>query len=101
MKIIDLTAPIFDRMPVYPGDPPVRVRPVHFIKQQGWRLKQLEISTHTGTHVDAFSHMDSRGRSLDSISLDNFFGKAIVVEEADDFPKNTGLVFSGKKELKV
>ena len=70
MQIIALSQTISDGMPVYPGDPGVCVKPAHSIDKEGWRLKQLSFGSHTGTHVDAFSHMDTHGVSLDKIPLE-------------------------------
>lgn len=89
-------------MKVYPGDPKVEIEEVHSIRKQGWRLRQLILGSHTGTHVDAFCHMDLRGRTVDRIPLKRFFGKAQVVGLDDDFPVGLGLVFvSGKLNLSL
>lgn len=101
-EIIDLSQPIFGGMKVYPGDPEVEIEQIHSIDKEGWRLRHIKMGSHTGTHVDAFSHMDREGKTLDEIPLESFFGKARVVEAADKFPKKVGLVFSsGKLELRV
>jgi len=92
-KVIDLSQTIYDNMPVYPGDPPVRVSQVHYLGKQGWRLRQLQLGTHTGTHVDAPSHMDAHGASLDNLPLEAFFGPAQVVDVKDKFPVGIGLAF--------
>lgn len=94
MKIIDLSATIYNEMEVFPGDPEVKVERVHNYDEQGWELRKLILGTHTGTHVDAFSHMVPRGKNLDQISLDNFLGPAMVVSLEDEFPKKTGLFFT-------
>lgn len=93
MKIIDLTMPLNDGMKVYPGDPKVEIKQVHDLKQHGWRLRALSMGSHTGTHVDAFSHMDEKGLTLDKIPLERFVGKAVKVTSSDLFPKGKGLIF--------
>lgn len=100
MKVIDLSESIFTGMEVYPGDPEVEVKQIHGIEREGWRLRTLFLGSHTGTHVDAFSHMDESGQALDEIPLERFFGKARVVVVEGEFPKKVGLVFaSGKLSL--
>lgn len=93
-EIIDLSQPIFEGMKVYPGDPEVEIGQIHSIGEEGWRLRLLKMSSHTGTHVDAFSHMDRNGKTLDKIPLKRFFGKARVVDAKGKFPKKKGLVFA-------
>lgn len=102
MRVIDLSQVISPGMKVYPGDPKVEIRQIHTLVKDGWRLRLIKLGSHTGTHVDAFSHMNKKGNTLDDISLEKFFGRAWVVDVADNFPKKVGLVFaSGKLDLSV
>lgn len=73
MKIIDLSVPLYTGMPVFPGDPEVRVAVVQTYETHAWELRQLILGSHTGTHVDAFSHMHAGLETLDEISLERFF----------------------------
>lgn len=93
MKVIDLTRTIRSGMTNYPGDPEVEIRQIHRLSKQGWRLRVLKLGSHSGTHVDAFSHMDPKGDTLEQMPLTRFFGKAQVVEVGDAYPTQTGLVF--------
>jgi kynurenine formamidase len=93
MKIIDLTQSIYDGMDVYPGDPEVHIKEIHTLKKEGWRLKYLQFSSHIGTHVDAFSHMDESGKTVDKIPLKRFLGKTVIAEIGKPFPKHIGLAF--------
>jgi kynurenine formamidase len=100
MKIIDLSQPLFDKMPVYPGDPEVHIEQIHNLDREGWRLRYLQFSTHIGTHADAFAHMDEKGTTIDNIPLEKYIGKTILVSMDDDFPKEIGLAFKkGKLDL--
>lgn len=93
MKVVDLSQPLFDKMPVYPGDPEVSIKQIHDLDKEGWRLRYLQMSTHIGTHADAFSHMDENGTTIDNIPLENYIGKTVLVTVDQDFPKNVGLAF--------
>ncbi|MDD9267117.1 cyclase family protein [Paenibacillus sp. GCM10023248] len=94
MQVIDLTLPIADGMPVYPGDPEVKVKVVHTYEQHTWELRQLSMGSHTGTHVDAPSHMHPGGATLDELPLERFFGASQVVRIKDAvWPENRGLFF--------
>ncbi len=102
MKIIDLSQPLFDGMDVYPGDPEVHIKQIHNLDKEGWRLRYLQMSTHIGTHADAFAHMDEKGTTIDNIPLEKYIGKTILVNIDDSFPKEVGLAFKeGKLDLSL
>ncbi len=72
MPSYDLSHPIADGMPVYPGDPPVGVETLASIGTDGYHQTALRIDTHTGTHIDAPAHMIDDGRSLSAFPLETF-----------------------------
>ncbi|MEK3884630.1 cyclase family protein [Paenibacillus sp. PL2-23] len=100
MKIIDLSIPIADGMSVYPGDPEVRVKVAHHHESHTWELRQLSMGSHTGTHVDAPSHMHPGAATLDELPLDRFFGQSRLVRlEEAEWPEGRGLFFLGSVGL--
>jgi len=100
MKIVDLSQPLFDKMNVYPGDPEVHIKQIHNLDKEGWRLRYLQLSSHIGTHADAFAHMDENGTTIDNIPLEKYIGKTALVRVEDEFPKKIGLAFKdGKLDL--
>lgn len=94
MKIVDLSKTIEDKMEVYEGDPSVEVELVHTYESHGWNLRKLSLGSHTGTHVDGFSHMDENGKNIDELPLDRFFGRAKLVSLDEEWPSEIGLFFS-------
>lgn len=72
--IIDITRPIYDGMPVWPGDPPVCIRPAAALPA----VSQISLSTHAGTHVDPPAHFVLGGRTVDRLPLDILLGPAWV-----------------------
>ncbi len=76
----DLSYPVQAGMPVYPGTLPVVMEPLCTIEQDGFSENRLEISSHTGTHIDAPAHMLSGGRTLDGYPLSSFDGRALVID---------------------
>ena len=81
MKIFDITIPISPQMPVWPGDPAVRIELVSKIEGgDNANISHISMSAHTGTHVDAPFHFLQEGVSLDQVPLDLFVGPAYVVE---------------------
>ena len=64
-------------MPVFPGDPEPRLVPANIAPP--WRVTQLGISTHTGTHIDAAAHFIPHGKTIDQYPLERFLVSGIVV----------------------
>lgn len=94
MKIVDLSTALYDGMPVYDGDPAVRIATVRTRHTHGWELREMRLGTHTGTHVDAPIHMHDDGATLDDIPLSQFCGPARVARVGDGtFPPSIGLLF--------
>lgn len=79
-SLLDLSYPLRADMAVYPGTPPVVLKPLCTIERDGFAENRLEISSHTGTHIDAPAHMLSGGRTLDSYPLSFFEGRALVID---------------------
>jgi arylformamidase len=74
--LIDVTLPISDKLPVWPGDPAVHVTRV----SDGLpMLSALNMSCHAGTHVDAPAHFLLGGVGVDALPLDVLIGPAWVV----------------------
>jgi arylformamidase len=81
--IYDVTVPIHNSMPVWPGDPPVRLTTKSHQSRDAThsvRLKTIEMGSHTGTHIDAPFHMIENGKRLDEFPLETFTGKVRVFE---------------------
>ncbi len=85
-KVLDLTLLIHDKMPVFPGAPVTRIRKQVGI-EEGYELNILEYSEHTGTHVDAPSHMIPGGLSIDMLPVEHFMGKALIIDLRDLYPR--------------
>ncbi|NSW78983.1 MAG: cyclase family protein [Chthonomonadetes bacterium] len=80
MEWIDLTVPLKEGMPNYPGDQPFRLRPLLRIAEgKVCNLSAIEMGTHTGTHVDPPWHFIPDGATVDQLSLDLLIGRAYVV----------------------
>jgi arylformamidase len=79
-RVIDITSPIRQGMPVYPGDPEPMIRQVCSIEQDGFALSMITVGSHTGTHVDAPSHVLEKGISVDMLPPESFIGRAILLD---------------------
>ena len=74
--LIDVTQPISEQLPVWPGDPPVHVTRV---SDDLPMVSGLSMSCHAGTHVDAPAHFLLGGAGVDALLLDVLMGPAWVV----------------------
>lgn len=94
MEIIDLSQEIFDGMSVFHSLPPVKME-IHATHEQ-WEgltdeeiqtpsVYKLELSEHTGTHVDALNHMGKEfvGQSIDTMPLSMFYTEGICLDLSD------------------
>lgn len=85
--IIDLSVPINEQTPVYPGDPAVKIAPAGNLERDGYCDHLISLGTHVGTHIDAPAHMVAGGKTLNQIPLDHFIGKGKYIKfEVDGSP---------------
>jgi arylformamidase len=76
----DISLPVSAGMPVWPGDPAIRIEQVSSVRHDGLNVSRLEMGTHTLTHMDAPRHVKDRGTPVDRLPLDLLIGPALVVE---------------------
>ena len=79
-RVVDLTHPVRDGMPVFPGDPVVRFATHVEVADGGYHVTRLQLGTHSGTHVDAPRHIRDDGSGVDAFDLAACFGPARVVD---------------------
>ncbi len=92
-RIYDLSQPIYGGMPVHPSIAAsglaTRLQlnhvPMHLPRrpgvEPGWPIwHSVELSSHTGTHIDSQQHVNAHGKSLEEIELDRFMGKGVVLD---------------------
>lgn len=85
MKIYDITVPIRAGMPVYEGDPGVKVEAWSaFAKGDSSNVSMLNFGAHTGTHVDAPAHFIEGANTIDKLPLETLIGAARVLRVPDD-----------------
>jgi arylformamidase len=83
MKIFDLSHPLHDNSPVYPGKSKPEFRRVVTIATDGYRETHFSFDSHLGTHIDAPSHMLEKGKSLDQLSIESFSGDSVIIAIPD------------------
>jgi arylformamidase len=97
-EIIDLSVSLENGMPVYPGDPSPDFKATRTLEEHGVLVTQMQLGTHTGSHMDAPLHFIEGGNSIDELDLrklvteaialnlsDKEMGSAITVEDLEKF----------------
>lgn len=81
MKIYDISIPIQPNMPIWPGDPPVKLERFSDIeKGSDENITKLQMCVHTGTHIDSPNHFFLEGNTVDHLSFNAFIGEVWVME---------------------
>lgn len=76
--------PLHSGMVGWPGDPAAQIEQVAFLDRGDvCNLTRLEMSAHTGTHIDAPRHFVAGGAAIDSLPFEATVGPARVIEIAD------------------
>ncbi len=78
-KIIDISIGISPGIPIYPGDPKPQVETISSIETDGAKVSSISFGSHTGTHIDAPSHIFKDGATVDRIQLGGLVGKALLL----------------------
>ncbi|ASJ02579.1 cyclase [Thermococcus profundus] len=110
--IVDLSLPLGEETEVYPGDPPISVKPWALIWRDGYYMNVLKLGEHAGTHVDAPAHFIPNGKTVDELPLERFIGRGVVIDvrggdgevKLDEIPDSgyydrVVLILTGGREL--
>jgi arylformamidase len=79
-EFYDISRSLSARIATWPGDTAFSLHPT-FAQDQGHSVNvgRLQMSIHTGTHIDAPYHFDAAGKTTDQLNLAAFWGPAQVV----------------------
>ena len=84
MRTYDLTLTISPEMPVWPGDPKVQIYRNSKIEDGDMsNVSQMNMSVHTGTHVDAPYHFLKDGKTVENLPIKDLIGRAYVMHLPD------------------
>jgi kynurenine formamidase len=79
-KVVFLSHVLGDSTPVFPGDPPVEIRPAATIAQDGYYLQSLTAGEQAGTHWAAPAHFQAGQAAADELDPGDFFFPAVVLD---------------------
>ncbi len=81
MRWLDISIPLREGMPLFPGDPPVETRPVASLAEGALcDLTALSFGLHSGTHLDAPRHFIPGAAGIESYAIETLCGPALVVD---------------------
>ena len=100
MKIIDISLPLDNNTPIYPGNMPLSLSVHHAMPEHATHLSSITFGSHTGTHIDAPSHAIPGGKNLDDLSLNIFIGTCRVLDFSDNTEEAVTLDFLKNKNIK-
>jgi arylformamidase len=87
MRIRDITTPIRDGLPTWPGEPGPRFRlTASHADGDVAEITHIQMGAHTGTHLDAPRHFIPNGGLVTGLDLDVLIGPAHVVHYRGDGP---------------
>jgi kynurenine formamidase len=86
-RIVDLSHPVDDSTPVYPGDPEPAFTPATTIAEEGYNVLHVRMGSQTGTHLDAPYHFLEDGARVDELELGLLCAPAVVVDVRGKQPR--------------
>ncbi len=85
MRTYDITLTISPDLVVWPSDPPVELYRTESIEEGAdANVSRVNMSVHTGTHIDAPYHFLADGGSVEDIPIKLLTGRAYVLHIPDD-----------------
>jgi len=79
-RYIDLTRTIVDEQAVYPGDDATSLKRSRNLSIDGFNNHRLQISMHSGTHIDGPMHMSDSPLYIDQMPLEKFVGSGVLLD---------------------
>lgn len=79
-RYIDLTRTIVDEQAVYPGDDATSLKRSRNLSIDGFNNHRLQISMHSGTHIDGPMHMSDSPLYIDQMPLEKFAGSGVLLD---------------------
>jgi arylformamidase len=101
VKIVDLTQPMTNGMPVMDGIAPPEFRDLAQVAADGYAMSQYTFINHVGTHVDAPAHQIDGGATLDEIPLETLVTEVLTIDVSAHAPGPVALAGLGPQVEQV
>jgi arylformamidase len=86
MPFYDLSVPLCNELPTYPGDPGIQIIDSSSVANGDTaNVSLLHFVAHTGTHVDAPAHFIEGAPKVESLALDVLIGETEVIEVPENY----------------
>ena len=86
-RIWDISPPVHEGTPVFPGDTPYQQRWAATISPDcPVNVSEIKLSPHVGAHADAPLHYDPAGQTIGDVDLTPFLGPCRVIHAIDCGP---------------
>ncbi len=80
-RILDISRTVSPALAGWPGDTPYRFEMLCRLHEgASVNLGTIQMSPHTGTHIDAPYHYDDQGKTVSHLPLETYVGRAAVVK---------------------
>ena len=102
-EIVDLSHPLPNGAPGYPGDPGLAVLTAHEHGESGYHVSDIHIGSHVGTHIDVPLHVFDGGEDVLGTDLHRLVGPARLIDLgalppfAEIGPDDVGPVRAGER----
>jgi kynurenine formamidase len=80
MQVFDLTHTLETGMPVFPGTEQAALIEAANIASEGYHETRLQLSVHTGTHIDCGRHFFESGSDTGKLTPEHFIGRGLVID---------------------
>lgn len=81
MQLIDLSVPVNENTPAYPGDPHIEIKTLATYKKDTYNDHAVSFGIHSsGTHIDGPWHMVEDGKKLAQIPVEQFVGRGRLIK---------------------
>ena len=86
--VVDLTLPLGPETVMWPGEAAPFAEVIETVKQDGNYARRVNLSEHSGTHVDAPNHFVEGGQAVTDLPLQTLISPAAVIDASVDINGN-------------
>jgi kynurenine formamidase len=93
-RIIDLTHPLANGIPCWPGDPEIDLQTLATIERDGYYLQSLKLGEHSGTHIGVAAHFHAGEPFADDLPPESFIRHAVKINVREECASNSDYQFT-------
>jgi len=87
-RVVHLSHVIDERIPLWPGDPPVQLQSTADLKTDGYSLRRISMGEHSATHFNTPRTFSESGHGADEYEATPLIAPAVVIDCSDQAAKN-------------